>query len=67
MTGEPVVLVDPLCLCGRPHPCELHGEWTGTPPTLHMKSVEVPDDLRDLLATLAELLDVYEHPSAKGA
>lgn len=25
MTGEPVVLVDPLCLCGRPHPCELHG------------------------------------------
>lgn len=21
----PVVLVDPLCLCGRPHPCDLHG------------------------------------------
>lgn len=22
--ADPIVLVDPLCLCGRPHPCDLH-------------------------------------------
>lgn len=29
---EPTVLVDPLCLCQRPHPCPLHGAWAGQRP-----------------------------------
>jgi hypothetical protein len=29
MTDKP--LVDPFCLCGRLHPCELHGAWVDEP------------------------------------
>lgn len=25
-------LIDPDCLCARPHPCPLHGAWTGQRP-----------------------------------
>lgn len=25
-------LVDPNCLCGLPHPCPNHGQWTGSRP-----------------------------------
>lgn len=37
---EPTVLVDPLCLCQRPHPCPLHGAWTHIPPTNHLVELD---------------------------
>lgn len=34
-------LVDPNCLCGAPHPCPTHGEWTGQHPEIWVARVLV--------------------------
>lgn len=47
-------LIDPLCLCGRPHPCPVHGQWAHT--SLEVRRPVRVDDGFDAF-TLLRLMD----------